>query len=88
MKSLGRRTTDQLVGDDGKDVQNTPVGKTTRPQASDMGVALIAVCATRKIDSNAAAINQVEDKLSLEQSKNVGEEYLKKLRDKAVIKYR
>jgi len=88
VKSLGRRTTDQLVGEDGKEVQNTPVGKTTRPQASDMGVALIAVCSTRKIDSNAAAINQAEDKLSLEQSKNVGEEYLKKLREKAVIKYR
>jgi peptidyl-prolyl cis-trans isomerase SurA len=88
VKSLGRRTTDQLVGDDGKEVQNTPVGKTTRPVVTDQGVMLVAVCATRKIDSNAAAISQMEDKLSLEQSKNVGTEYLKKLRDKAVIKYR
>ncbi|MBN8996062.1 MAG: SurA N-terminal domain-containing protein [Rhizobiales bacterium] len=88
VKSLGRRTTDQLVGPDGKEVQQTPVGKTTRPAAGDQGVTLIAVCSTRKIDSNAAAVNQAEDKLSLEQSKNVGDEYLKKLRDKAVIKYR
>jgi peptidyl-prolyl cis-trans isomerase SurA len=88
VKNIGRRTSDQLVGDDGKEVQQTAVGKTTHPAVSDQGVMLIAVCATRKIDSNAAAVSQVESKLSLEQSKNVGEDYLKKLRDKAVIKYR
>jgi peptidyl-prolyl cis-trans isomerase SurA len=88
VKSLGRRTSDQLVGDDGKEVQNTPAGKTTHPAVTEQGVMLIAVCSTRKIDSNAAAVNEVENKLSLEQSKNVGAEYLKTLRDKAVIKYR
>jgi peptidyl-prolyl cis-trans isomerase SurA len=88
VKSLGRRTSDQLTGDDGKEVQNTPTGKTTHPEVTDQGVLLIAVCSSRKIDSNAAAVNEVENKLSLEQSKNVGTEYLKKLRDKAVIKYR
>lgn len=88
VKSLGRRTTDQLIGEDGKEVQNTPVGKTTHPSASDQGVMLIAVCSSRKLDSNAAAVSEAESKLSLEASKNVGADYLKKLRDKAVIKYR
>jgi peptidyl-prolyl cis-trans isomerase SurA len=88
VKTLGRRTTDQLVGDDGKEVQNTPVGKATHPIVADQGIMLFGICSSRKIDSNAAAVSQIEDKLSLEQSKNVGTEYLKKLRDKAVIKYR
>ncbi len=88
VRNLGRRTSDVLTGDDGKEVQATPIGKTTRPAVEDTGVALVAVCSTRQIDSNAAAVSQMEDKLTLEQGKDVGKEYLQTLRDKAIIKYR
>jgi peptidyl-prolyl cis-trans isomerase SurA len=88
VRNLGRRTSDVLTGDDGKEVQATPVGKTTRPAVEDQGVTLIAVCSTRQLDSNAAAVSQMEDKLTLEHGKDVGKDYLQKLRDKAIIKYR
>jgi peptidyl-prolyl cis-trans isomerase SurA len=88
VRNIGRRTSDMLTGDDGKEVQNTPAGKTTRPVSDNQGVSIVAVCSVREIASNAAAVSQMEDKLSLEQNKDAGKDYLKKLRDKAVIKYR
>jgi parvulin-like peptidyl-prolyl isomerase len=69
-------------------VADTPVGKTTRPVKIDEGYTLIAVCATRQIDSDVAARSEIESKLMFEQADNIGKDYLKKLRDKAVIKYR
>ena len=88
VRKLGRRTSNELSGDDGKDVQNTPSGKATRPRETDAGVELIAVCSTRELESNAAARSEVEMKLTLEHSKSVADDYLKELREKAVIEYR
>ena len=88
VKSIGRRTSDQLTGPDGDEVQRTPVGQTTRPAQSDSGIDLIAVCSSRTIDSNAAARTEVENKLVSEQNKNLGADYLAELRKKAVIEYR
>lgn len=88
VRKLGRRISNELTGDDGKEVQNTPVGKTTRPHPSASGVELIAVCSTRALDSNAAARSEVEMKLTLEHSKTVADSYLKELREKAIIQYR
>ena len=76
------------TGADGKEVQNTPIGKTTAPQSLDDGVILVAVCATRSISGDSLARNDIETKLMAEQTKGVGDEYLKQLRGKAVIQYR
>lgn len=88
VKSLGRRTSDQLTGPDAQDIKTTRVGQTTRPIKSEGGYDLIAVCATRDLQSNAAARVQAENKLLLEQNKDLGKEYLAELREKAVIEYR
>ncbi|WP_421723314.1 peptidylprolyl isomerase [Bauldia sp.] len=88
VKSLGRRTTEQLDGPDGDDIRGTPVGRTTRPMKSDGGYDLIAVCATRDLETNAAARVQAENKLIQEKNQNLGKEYLAELREKAVIEYR
>jgi peptidyl-prolyl cis-trans isomerase SurA len=88
VRNLGRRTTSDLTGNDGKEVQNTPAGKTTSPHEGDEGVSLYAVCSTRSIAGEGLARDDAENKLMAEQTKGVGDEYLKQLRSKAVIEYR
>ena len=88
VRNVGRRTSNELTGADGKEVQDTPIGKTTPPQQVDEGVMLVAVCATRSIAGDSLARGDIENKLMAEQTKGVGEQYLKELRGKAVIQYR
>jgi len=88
VRNIGRRTSNELTGADGKEVQNTPVGKTSSPQQVDEGVTLVAVCATRAIAGDSLARGDIENKLMAEQTKGVGDQYLKELRGKAVIQYR
>ena len=49
---------------------------------------MIAVCTTRDIQSTAAVRSEVEDQLLLKQSADLGKDYLKELRDRAIIEYR
>lgn len=90
VKPLGRRTSADLAngGPGGKEIMDTPVGKTTRPAESSQGYDLIAVCATRELNTDAPARKQVENKLLLEQNKDFGKDYLAELREKAIIEYR
>lgn len=88
VRNMGRRTSSELTGEDGEEVQKTPAGKTTRPQQTPQGIELVAVCSTRELQSNAAARSQVEMQLTMEQSKDLGKEYLEELRKKAIIQFR
>lgn len=88
VKNLGRRTTEELNGPDGKEIKATPAGKTTRPTKTDSGIELVAVCKTRTLETNAAAVAETENKLMFEQNKELGKEYMAELRKKAVIEYR
>jgi peptidyl-prolyl cis-trans isomerase SurA len=87
VKNLGRRTDDELSGPDAKEIKGTAVGKTTSPMKVDAGYQLIAVCRAKTVDSNAAAVADAENKLMLEQNKDLGKEYMEELRKKAVIQY-
>ena len=88
VRPFGRRMSNELTGPEGKMVQDTPVGKTTKPTQVDQGITMVAVCSKRDIKSNAAARTEIEQKLTFEQNKDLGKDYLKELRDKAVIEYR
>jgi len=88
VKDLGRRDSSQLSGAQGDEIKGLEPGKTTRPLPGANGVELIAVCAKRDFQSNAAARTEVETQLKLAQAKEMGEEYLAKLRKTAIIKYR
>lgn len=88
VKSLGRRMAEELGGPEGQEIRNTPVGKASRPIPTEAGYDLVAVCSSRTIESNAAARVQAENKLMLEQNKDLGKDYLAELRKKAVIEYR
>lgn len=88
VRNLGRRETGQLRGPQGDEIKKTAAGKTTKPFVSDKGVELIAVCSRRDFQSDSAIRNEVETELKFEQAKELGEDYLKELRDKAIIQYR
>jgi peptidyl-prolyl cis-trans isomerase SurA len=88
IRDAGRRDSTQLRGDQGDEIKATAEGKTTRPFQSDKGIELFAVCGKRDFQSNAAARSEVESKLRFEQAKTIGEAFLKKLRDTAVIQRR
>jgi peptidyl-prolyl cis-trans isomerase SurA len=84
-----RRTSEELEGSpDGRDIQEAGAGRLTRPQRSDDGYVMLAICTAKEIQSNAAARVQAENKLIGELNKDLGKDYLAELRDKAVIEYR
>ena len=88
VKDMGRRDSSQLRGQQGEEVQNTELGKTTRPFQTGNGIELIAVCSKRDFQSDAAARAEVETQLRLEQANDLGKDYLKELRDVAIIQRR
>lgn len=88
VRDFGRRDSTQLKGPQGDEIKTTELGKTTRPFQSDSGIELVAVCSKRDFKSNAAAVSEIESQLKFEQAKVLGEDYLKELRDAAVIQRR
>ena len=88
VKEIGRRDSTQLTGPDGEAIQKTPVGKTAPPNQTEQGIELIAVCASHDIQTSAAARVEAENNLYLKQAADLGKDYLKELRDRAIISYR
>jgi peptidyl-prolyl cis-trans isomerase SurA len=89
VRSTIRRTSEELAGaPEGRDIQETPAGKVTRPRKTEDGYTVLAVCTAKPIQSNAAARVQTENKLLDELNKDLGAEYMAELRKKAVIEYR
>jgi peptidyl-prolyl cis-trans isomerase SurA len=64
------------------------VGKATPPTQTSQGIEMIGVCSSKDVKSDVEARAEVESKLSMEQSKTVGADYLAELRKSAVIKVR
>ena len=88
VKDIGRRESTDLTGPEGDSIRQTPVGKTAEPAQTPDGIELIAVCATRDIHSSEAARTEVQNDLYLKQAADLGKDYLKELRDRAIIERR
>jgi peptidyl-prolyl cis-trans isomerase SurA len=88
VKDLGRRDSSQMEGPLGDEIKAAGVGKTARPQQTDKGIEVIAVCDAHDVHSDVAARADAETKLLIEQSKSIGADYLKQLRKAAIIVYR
>jgi peptidyl-prolyl cis-trans isomerase SurA len=88
VKDIGRRDSTQLTGPQGEAVKKTPAGRVAPPNQTDQGIELIAVCATRDIQSTDAVRTEVTNDLYLKQAEGLGKDYLKELRDRAIIEYR
>jgi peptidyl-prolyl cis-trans isomerase SurA len=88
VKDIGRRDSSQLTGPEGEAIQKVAPGKTAPAVQTAQGIEIIAVCATRDIQSASAARADVENSLYLQQAEGLGKDYLKELRDRAIIEYR
>lgn len=88
VKDIGRRDSTQLKGPEGDAVIKTPVGKTSPPSQFDQGIEVMAVCATREVQSSAAARAEITNDFYLKQSKDLGKDYLAELRKASIIEYR
>jgi peptidyl-prolyl cis-trans isomerase SurA len=69
-------------------LRKTAVGKAGPPAQTEQGIEVIAVCSTRDVQSTSAARSEIENELYLQQAENLGADYLKELRDRAIIEYR
>ncbi len=88
VKDVGRRDSTQLSGPEGDSIQKTAVGSTAPPTRTDDGIELIAVCASQAIQSSEGARAEAENSLYAKQADGLGKDYLKELRDRAIIEYR
>jgi peptidyl-prolyl cis-trans isomerase SurA len=88
VKDIGRRDAGQLTGPAGEEIRKTPVGKAAPPNKIDQGIELIAVCAKRDVRNAAVARAEVQNKLYLDQSEDLGKEYIEELRAAAIIETR
>ncbi|CAN5372388.1 peptidylprolyl isomerase [soil metagenome] len=88
VKDLGRRDSTQLSGPAGDAIKKTPPGKTAPPSQFDEGIEVVAVCATRDVQSSAAARAEITNDFYLKQSKDLGKDYLAELRKGSIIEYR
>lgn len=88
VKDIGRRDASQLQGPQGEAIEKTAAGKTAPPSQIEQGIEVIAVCSTRDVQSTAVARAEIENQLYLKQAGDLGKDYLKELRDRAIIEYR
>lgn len=86
--NMGRRDSTQIQGEAGQALKSTPVGGTLKPDVTARGVEVIAVCEVKEIRSTAGVRAEIEEKLSEEQSKNLGKEFVAELRENAKISYK
>lgn len=80
-----RRNSDELSGEQGNAVLNTQAGRTTPPSRTTQGYEVIAVCSITEIQSNESARTEIATELLIEQSEQIGEDYLAELRQSAII---
>lgn len=85
--NAGRRDTSQLDPDMADALAKTPVGGTLKPEVTDRGVEVVAVCSVKEIQSTAGVRAQAERKLSAEQNKDVEKDFKAELRKNAKIVY-
>jgi peptidyl-prolyl cis-trans isomerase SurA len=88
VKDIGRHQSTELTGPDGEAVLKTPVGQAGAPTQTDQGIELIAVCGIRDLANADGARAEAENDLYGKQAPGLGADYLKELRDRAIIEYR
>ncbi|MET4632463.1 peptidyl-prolyl cis-trans isomerase SurA [Kaistia defluvii] len=86
--NMGRRDTTQIQGPAGDALKSAPVGGTLKPDVTERGVEVIAICEAKDIRSSAGVRAEIEEKLTAEQSKNVGKDFVAELRKDAKINYK
>ena len=86
--NMGRRDSAQVQGPVGDELKTTPVGGTLKPQVTERGVEIIAICEAKEVRSSAGVRAEIEEKLTAEQGKNLGKDFIAELRKDAKINYK
>jgi peptidyl-prolyl cis-trans isomerase SurA len=84
---IGRRDTSQIDGPLSDALKATPAGGTLKPDVTDRGVEVVAVCSVKEIQSTAGVRAEVEKKLSADQNKDLEANFKAELRKNAKIVY-
>ncbi|MCX5493209.1 SurA N-terminal domain-containing protein [Kaistia dalseonensis] len=85
--NAGRRDTSQMDTDMADALSSTPAGGTLKPEITDRGVEVIAICSVKEIQSTAGVRAQVEKKLSAAQNQDIEKDFKAELRKNAKIVY-
>ena len=83
----GRRDTSQIDGDFAEALAKVPAGGTMKPEVTNRGVEVIAVCSIKEVQSSAGVRAQIEKKLTEEQTKDIDKTVKAELRKGANIVY-
>lgn len=85
--NMGRRDTTQVPGPVADELKATPAGGTLKPQVTDRGVEVIAVCTVKQVQSTAGVRAEVQTKLTQEATKDLDKSFKAELRKGAKISY-
>lgn len=66
-------------------LEGRTAGQTTRPERTSLGIEVLAVCAVADVQANEQARTQIQNELLLQQSDQIGLDYLAELREDAII---
>ncbi|MBK5948921.1 hypothetical protein CH339_08290 [Rhodobium orientis] len=85
VKRIGIRLESDIRGEQRERLNETDVGRLSKPQEIGSGYEMIAVCDRKELKSNAAERSLIEDKLKDEESDLLARRYIRELRNNAVI---
>ncbi|MFO1185038.1 MAG: SurA N-terminal domain-containing protein [Bauldia sp.] len=88
VKDTGRRDSTQLSGALGDAIKKTRAGGLTDVSPTNQGLEMYAVCKIAQVQSTSGARAEIENRLLVAQSEDIGKDYLKELRARAVIVYK
>eukprot|EP01037_Dinobryon_pediforme_P031289 gene31289-35712_t len=88
VKTLGKRTEDELPGQFVAALAETPAGKVTKPQPTPNGAEVLAVCERKEIQANLLARSKAEEDLREKEGQVMTRQYIQELRRFAVIEYK
>jgi len=85
LKPVGRRLETELPPNIKESIENAKVGGLTKPERSEVGFEMIAVCGKREIQSDIAARTAMENELRAQEGEGMARQYLMQLRRRATI---
>lgn len=88
VKSVGRRTEDELPDQFRGLLADTAVGKLTKPTQTPVGIEMLAVCEKREIQADLMGRSKVEGDLREKEGQIMARQYIGELRRIAVIDYK
>jgi len=88
VKKIGIRTQADLNEENRKRLEDVEEGRLTDARKTEIGYEMLAVCEKRVLESNAAALSLMKDKLQEEEGERLSRRFINELRRNANVQYR